>query len=64
MWSQKTREGVLVEYIFSENNLIDVKIHPVLIEDYGQPYPLQEKAKTDKIEFIRKISENLAKGTF
>lgn len=63
MWSQKTREGILAEYIFRGNELIDVELHPLLIEDYGQPFLLDGSSKTSKIEFIQQLSENMAKET-
>lgn len=60
MWSQKTREGVLVEYIFNKSNLIDAEIYPVQIEDYGQPRLLEGEFKSKKLEFIKEITEKMA----
>ena len=39
-----------------------MKIHPVLIEDYGKPQLLDGEAKSQKIEFIKAISENHSSG--
>ncbi len=64
MWSQKTREGVLVEYVFKKNNLIDANVYPILIEDYGQPQLLDGQAKMDKIEFLRNITERISSQSF
>jgi poly-gamma-glutamate synthesis protein (capsule biosynthesis protein) len=64
MWSQKTREGLLVEYIFNKNNLVDANLHPILIEDFGQPRVLEGQEKSDKIEFVKEVTENLSKGDY
>jgi poly-gamma-glutamate synthesis protein (capsule biosynthesis protein) len=64
MWSEKTREGIMVEYIFNKNNLVDVKLHPVKIEDYGQPRLMEGQEKDAKVDFIKTISENLASGNY
>jgi len=37
MWSEKTREGLVVKFIFSGKNLITAQEYPVKIFDYGQP---------------------------
>jgi poly-gamma-glutamate synthesis protein (capsule biosynthesis protein) len=37
MWSQKTREGLIVSFEFEGKNLLGEKEFPVLIEDFGQP---------------------------
>ncbi len=53
MWSQKTREGVIGKYIFYNNQLIDVEYFPVQINDYGQPFlindPSQRKGIIDQM---------------
>lgn len=45
MWSQETREGIVGEYFFQGKNFVDVKFHPVLIENYGQPRWLEGEEK-------------------
>lgn len=40
MWSQKTREGLIVNFEFEGKNLLGEKEFPVLIEDFGQPWIL------------------------
>lgn len=37
MWSQKTREGLILDITISKNGLDHVDPIPVVIEDYGQP---------------------------
>lgn len=37
MWSQETREGVLGQYIFSDEGLKKIQFFPIIIEDYSQP---------------------------
>lgn len=44
-WSQKTKEGVVGEYTFYGNKLVDVKYLPVEIVNYGQPYFLEGDKK-------------------
>jgi len=39
MWSQETRQGVIVKFTFQGKNLVSAKFLPVLIEDYNQPVP-------------------------
>lgn len=38
MWSEETREGVVGEYIFYGDTLIDIVMTPMKIEEYGQPH--------------------------
>jgi len=47
MWSEKTRQGLLVNLNLSKNRVLDYEIIPVWIENYGQPKPMsgQEKEK-------------------
>ena len=37
MWSLKTRQGEIAKFVFKDKKLIDMKLIPVQIEDYGQP---------------------------
>jgi len=37
MWSQETREGLVVKVVFTKEGLKNVTFHPVRIEDYAQP---------------------------
>jgi poly-gamma-glutamate synthesis protein (capsule biosynthesis protein) len=41
MWSRETREGIVGEYYFQNKQLVGVRFHPVLIENYGQPKLLE-----------------------
>ncbi len=45
MWSEETREGVAVKIILSKNEVKDIEYLPVIIEDYSQPRPADEKEK-------------------
>ena len=42
-WSKETQEGVVGEYIFYEDKLIDVKFHPILVDVSYQPKFLSKK---------------------
>ena len=37
MWSQKTREGVVLKATISKTGVRDIDFVPILIEDYAQP---------------------------
>lgn len=37
MWSKKTKEGIVAEYIFNEKEIEDIYFYPVIIENYNQP---------------------------
>jgi gamma-polyglutamate biosynthesis protein CapA len=65
MWSQKTREGILVETSIhkSTKKITNIKIYPTLIEDYGQP-KIHLKGSGDyqkQIQYIKQISLSSAK---
>lgn len=36
MWSEETKEGIIGEYVFYKNNLVDAVFYPVYIKDYGK----------------------------
>ena len=42
-WSPETQEGVVGEYTFYENQLVNVKFHPILVDVSYQPRLLSEK---------------------
>lgn len=44
-WSQKTKEGVVGKYVFSDKKLLYADFLPVKIKDYGQPYFLEGEDK-------------------
>jgi poly-gamma-glutamate synthesis protein (capsule biosynthesis protein) len=48
MWSEETREGVMVNFEVSENRIRPEKIIPVFIENYSQPRELPESSKRYK----------------
>lgn len=56
MWSKETRIGLVGEYFFQNKRLIDIKFHPVLIEDYGQPRWLEGTEKQQVLEAFIKES--------
>jgi len=37
MWSQGTREGMVVKIVFKKEGITELEFHPVIIEDYSQP---------------------------
>ncbi|MDD4290543.1 MAG: CapA family protein [Patescibacteria group bacterium] len=43
MWSQETKEGLIVKFIFEKNKNIQFLIIPTIIEDYSQPRFANEK---------------------
>ena len=64
MWSEKTKEGIILKSTFDvkTKKLIDVKIYPTYIKDYGQPEILQGERKQKIINTLKKISNaNLQK---
>ncbi len=54
MWSLKTRQGVVGKYTFYEDLLIDIEFIPIQIEDYGQPFILEDE---DKDNILKSIEE-------
>jgi poly-gamma-glutamate synthesis protein (capsule biosynthesis protein) len=46
MWSEPTREGLVVKFIFNKQGIKSIELKPILIEDYSQPRFLEgERAK-------------------
>jgi poly-gamma-glutamate synthesis protein (capsule biosynthesis protein) len=43
MWSQNTKRGLAVKIFFSENKITGISFLPVIIENYCQPRPADEK---------------------
>ena len=60
MWSYETREGLVGEYLFEGKNLVDVKFHPVFIENYGQPRWLEGVEKQKVLDHFLSESKKLA----
>ncbi len=61
MWSDATRKGVIGLYAFYDRTLVKVEYVPVMIEDYGQPVPLQGKASQDVLERMKAHSVELTR---
>lgn len=55
-WSLKTREGLLVTYVFYDKELIDVQLRPILISNYGQPDLLSVSDSQKILDEMRKTS--------
>lgn len=53
MWSLKTKQGVVGQYIFIDQQLADVQYFPVLINDYGQPILINGQEKQRIIEELK-----------
>lgn len=49
MWSQETREGLLVQATFRKEGVQNVTFHPVLIEDYAQPRPIVGETEIERV---------------
>ena len=58
MWSEDTREGVMVKIVFSKEKIEDMKATPFLIENYSQPRIID---KEDNLELYQKIMNKLGK---
>lgn len=50
MWSQETREGLVLKATFTKTGLSSLSYHPVLIEDYAQPRFLEPEEALGVIE--------------
>lgn len=53
MWSLKTKQGIIGQYIFIDQQLADVQYFPVLINDYGQPVLINGQGKQRIIEELK-----------
>jgi poly-gamma-glutamate capsule biosynthesis protein CapA/YwtB (metallophosphatase superfamily) len=49
MWSRETREGLLIEAVFTKEGVKDIVFLPVLIEDYAQPRLVEKGEDFDAI---------------
>ena len=58
MWSEDTREGVMIKIVFSKEKIEDMKATPFLIENYSQPRIID---KEDNLELYQKIMNKLGK---
>ena len=60
MWSEKTKEGLILKSTFDKNSkkLIDVKVYPTYIKDYGQPVLLNEATQEKVINNLKEISSH------
>lgn len=56
LWSQKTREGVIGEYTFYEDKLIEARFLPIFINDTYQPYLLEGEEKERVLESMEEAS--------
>ena len=62
MWSQKTREGIIVKTTIDKasKKIEAINIYPTLIEDFGQPKILNQNISdyANQIEYLKKLSIN------
>jgi poly-gamma-glutamate synthesis protein (capsule biosynthesis protein) len=58
-WSLKTKQGVIGKYTFYGKELADVEFFPVQIENYGQPYFLEEENAKVILDSMKAESEKL-----
>ncbi|MFC1626676.1 CapA family protein [Patescibacteria group bacterium] len=63
MWSQKTREGLIAEITIQKQIIVDVTLHPILIEHYGQPRILTGIEKQNVLSALHKASIKLTEQT-
>jgi poly-gamma-glutamate synthesis protein (capsule biosynthesis protein) len=54
MWSQSTREGLMVKLLFKNNKVTLVEIKPILVENYSQPRILQGGTAKKVLNRIKK----------
>lgn len=59
-WSKETQEGIVGEYIFYEDKLIDVKFHPILVDVSYQPKFLSKKEGKHIIDRMLKSSNKVS----
>ena len=59
-WSQETQEGVVGEYVFYEEKLVNVKFYPVLVNESYQPRFLGDKNGKSIIDRMLKSSKLIA----
>ena len=53
MWSQETKEGLIVKFIFEKNKNIQFSIIPIVIEDYSQPRLANEEESTKILKRLK-----------
>jgi len=56
MWSEKTKEGAAIQISFSKNEIKNIKILPLIIENFSQPKIISQK---DGPEIFQKIINRL-----
>ena len=58
-WSKETQEGVVGEYTFYEDKLVDARFHPILIGGNYQPYFLSKEKGQHILERMLKSSKSI-----
>ena len=58
-WSEKTRQGIVGEYIFIENSLVDVRFQPIYIGNEYKPHTLNGEVAQEVINQMLQASERL-----
>jgi len=59
-WSQETQEGVVGEYVFYEEKLVNVKFYPILVDESYQPRFLGSESGKPIIDRMLKSSKLIA----
>lgn len=49
MWSTETRQGLMVKLTFVHNKIVEIKLVPVKIADFAQPFILKENQEYEEI---------------
>jgi len=55
MWSQNTREGLIIEAVFNKTKIVGIEFYPVIIEDFSQPR-FADRNETNKI--LKRLGTN------
>lgn len=58
-WSEKTRQGVLGEYIFFENTVIDARFLPIYIGDGYKPITIRGESAREVVNQMLQASERI-----
>lgn len=59
-WSEKTRQGIIGEYIFSDNKVIDARFLPLYIDTGYKPRFLEAHEAVRVLEDMRNASERIS----
>ena len=58
MWSQETKQGLMVKFIISKDKNVKFSLIPIIIEDYSQPRLANEN---EKIKILERLQYDIDK---